>query len=93
VLYPNLGISRPTIANDGNKLIGTSIDFQDGSIWKLTQALSIAKYQQAEPPFEARQVFACSLVQDLQHAYPDITEAVVKVKYQYGCHSFWVRRR
>ena len=48
----------------------------------MTNALSPVKYQQAEPPFEARQVFECVCVKDPNSAHIDAKEAVAKVNYQ-----------
>ena len=55
----------------------------DGSVWSLDRALTDRKYQQFDPPFEARQTFAYTLVEDSNNVWPEVEEAVVKVKYQY----------
>ncbi|KAF1914310.1 hypothetical protein BDU57DRAFT_578138, partial [Ampelomyces quisqualis] len=41
------------------------------------------RYQQGEPPFEARQVFEAVCVQDPKKKYHGTTQAIVKVKYQW----------
>ena len=48
-----------TRTNSTHGLLGREVEFEDGSCWKMTKALSPGKYQQAEPPFEARQIFEC----------------------------------
>ncbi|KAF2785889.1 hypothetical protein K505DRAFT_261098 [Melanomma pulvis-pyrius CBS 109.77] len=62
--------------------LGHVIRFGDGSYWKIMKALSSIAYQQANPPFEARQVFTCVCLKDPQQNYTGIKEAVMKVKYQ-----------
>jgi len=74
---------RSTPPAHGNNLLGSLIEFADGTTWILTKALSHAKYQRAYPPFEARQVFECDLVNDFDNLFPRIKKAVIKVKYQY----------
>ncbi|KAF2006571.1 hypothetical protein P154DRAFT_559103 [Amniculicola lignicola CBS 123094] len=61
---------------------GCSVQFSDGSFWKLTKPLSKTAYQQVNPPFEGRRVFTCVCVKDPNHKYTNINEAAVKVKYQ-----------
>ena len=71
---------------DGNNVapgyLGKVVAFEDGSWWRMTKALSHTKYQQSEPPFEARQVFECVCIKDPKNAHVDANEAVAKVKYQ-----------
>jgi len=63
-------------------LLGRIVEFEDGSQWKLTKALSPVKYQQDVPPFEGRQVFECVCINDPNNCHPSVQEAVAKVKYQ-----------
>lgn len=60
------------------------IRFKNGSRWKIKEPLSERRYQQANLPFEARQVFACVCLEDPNGRYRGIQEAVMKVKYQYA---------
>ena len=62
--------------------LGYEVEFEDGSWWKLKKALSPVKYQQGDPPFEARQVFECVCTKDPNNCHSGIQEAVAKVKYQ-----------
>ena len=62
--------------------LGYQIEFKDGSWWTLKKALSHVKYQQSNPPFEARQVFECVCTKDPNNYHTGVREAVVKVKYQ-----------
>lgn len=73
---------HPSTTENGG-FLGTVVCFLDGSYWKLTRTLSRTKYQQAQPPYEATQVFACICLEDPDKKYEGIEEAVIKVKYQY----------
>jgi hypothetical protein len=72
----------PTTDNARAGFVGTVIRYLDGSRWKLARTISTLKYQQGEPPFEARQVFEAVCVEDSHDAYSSTEKAVVKVKYQ-----------
>ncbi|KAI1510961.1 hypothetical protein KJE20_09822 [Pyrenophora tritici-repentis] len=60
----------------------------------MTKVLSHLKYQQNQPPFEARQVLECVRIEDPYNAHPDVQVAVTKVKYQVhgtpaSCFFYW----
>lgn len=63
-------------------LVGSAIEFSDGSCWKLVKALTRTKYQQGDPPFEARQVFDTICIRDKENRHHGRTKAIIKVKYQ-----------
>jgi len=69
-------------AAKGAGFLGAVVRFGDGSLWKLTRALSRTKYQQTQPPYEATQVFACTCLEDPDQEHNGVEEAVTKVKYQ-----------
>jgi len=69
------------VPTENGGFLGTVIRLNGGSCWKLTKALSKIAYQQRQPPFEARQVFTCVCLEDPDHNYDGIKEAVMKVKY------------
>lgn len=75
--------ASPTLSRELD-FTGSSVRFGDGSRWELTKPLSHLKYQQNNPPFEARQVFECVCIEDPSGTYAQegCTEAVMKVKYQ-----------
>jgi hypothetical protein len=62
--------------------LGATIRFRDKSCWKLTKALCNTKYQQGEPPFEARRVYECVCVEDPENKFVEVKSALIKVKYQ-----------
>ncbi|KAH6642940.1 hypothetical protein C7974DRAFT_386433 [Boeremia exigua] len=64
------------------RLIGKTLTFPSGAVWRLTKALTPKIYQQSEPPFEARQVFECVCVCDPQNLYEEMKDAIIKIKYQ-----------
>lgn len=69
--------------NGETEFLGVVMRLREGSCWKLTKALSNLAYQQANPPFEARQVFTCICIHDPEGRYTEVSLAVVKVKYQW----------
>ncbi|KAF1828219.1 hypothetical protein BDW02DRAFT_260714 [Decorospora gaudefroyi] len=73
---------KATCTADAPGYLNTILRLEDGSCWKMTKALSRVKYQQSNPPFEARQVFECVCIDDPNHAHTGVKEAVAKVKYQ-----------
>jgi hypothetical protein len=75
--------SLDTTDKSQSAFLGAIIRFADGSSWKIKKPLSDLKYQQGEPPFEARQVFECVCVEDPNGVHAAVGEAVMKVKFQY----------
>jgi hypothetical protein len=69
-----------------------SFEVSDNSVWQAAEPLSSLEFQQAYPPFEARQVFRCVCLRDPTGKYSDIPEAVAKVKYQYAALQTWFVR-
>ncbi|KAH7086529.1 hypothetical protein FB567DRAFT_444307 [Paraphoma chrysanthemicola] len=68
--------------------LNTVIRLSDGSSWKLVNSLSHAKYQQMQPPFEAREVFESVCVHDPNEIHSGAGSAIVKVKFQIkGCEE------
>ncbi|KAF3002450.1 hypothetical protein E8E13_004785 [Curvularia kusanoi] len=65
-----------------NELTGAIMHLPNGSSWRLTKPLIRVKYQQAQPPFEARQVFECSRIFKPQELRTGEETAIVKVKHQ-----------
>jgi hypothetical protein len=63
--------------------VGTEVTFPDLSQWRLTEALSDIELQQDHSPCEARQVFVAHCVSDPSNIHEDLTEAVIKMKFQY----------
>lgn len=72
-----------TFLNDERPdFLGAVVCFQDGTCWRLTNVLSNLAHQQADPPFEARQVSESVCIRDPEEQYTNVGLAVVKVKYQ-----------
>jgi hypothetical protein len=70
------------IQKEARGYLGAVIRFRDDSCWEVTKALCDTKYQQGEPPFEARRVYECVCVEDPNNTYVEVKYAVLKVKYQ-----------
>ncbi|KAF2681114.1 hypothetical protein K458DRAFT_256979, partial [Lentithecium fluviatile CBS 122367] len=62
--------------------IGSIVQFEDGSSWELTRALSHTKWQREQPPYEATQVFECELRCGSENNYDNNLVAVIKMKCQ-----------
>ncbi|KAF2112025.1 hypothetical protein BDV96DRAFT_689828 [Lophiotrema nucula] len=61
----------------------------DSRRWRINDPLSAVKYQQENGPCEATQVFTCICLDD---AVDDVSESVVKIKYQVRATRFTIQR-
>lgn len=65
-----------------HKLFGVGVEFPDGSVWAIGDALSEVELLQEHSPCTGRQAFAAHLKSDPSNCYPGLLDAVIQVNFQ-----------
>lgn len=77
-----VAVNGDEIQKETRGYLDALIRFRDDSCWEVTKAMCDTKYQQGEPPFEARRVYEYVCVEDPGNNYSEVKNTVLKVRYQ-----------